>query len=309
MLKLSSADTRQMASICNALSTELRVAILMLLENRNMNVIEIAAALNVSVSTIAANVRILEESGLVITEFQPAKRGSMKVCSKVYKDIYINLGHDENLQDADDLYILEMPIGMFSECSVAPTCGMADENGYIGEMDDPSTFFMPERSRARIMWIRQGYVEYLLPVKNPLGRPIHSIELEYEICSEAPGYDNDWKSDITLWLNGVEVGDWQSPGDFGDRPGRLNPQYWGATANSQYGLLNRWMIDAKGSHFFGKPVSSVTIHDIVKGGKSPYIRLRLGVKDNALNKGGLVLYGRGFGDHDIAINMRVRFGS
>ncbi|MEI3204121.1 MAG: hypothetical protein V8S73_05705 [Lachnospiraceae bacterium] len=36
-----------------------------------------------------------------------------------------------------------------------------------------------------------------------------------EICSEAPGYKEDWKSDLTLWVNDVEVGTWTCPGDLG----------------------------------------------------------------------------------------------
>jgi predicted transcriptional regulator len=31
------------------------------------------------------------------------------------------------------------------------------------------------------------------------------LELSMEICSEAPEFALDWPSDITLWINGVEV--------------------------------------------------------------------------------------------------------
>jgi predicted transcriptional regulator len=43
-----------------------------------------------------------------------------------------------------------------------------------------------------------------------------SLHLSLEICSEAPLHHENWPSDITVWLNGVEIGAWTSPGDFGD---------------------------------------------------------------------------------------------
>lgn len=306
MLKLSVIDSRQIAHVGNALSTELRISILKLLQHRNMNVVEIASALSASVSTIASNIRVLEESGLVQTDFQPAKRGSMKVCSIVYGDIHINLRSIAETPDEADLYISEMPVGMFSNCLPSPTCGMADEMGYIGDANDPSAFFTPERSRARALWLSQGFVEYLLPFKNEGERDIHSIELEYEACSEAPGYNKEWKSDISLWLNDVEVGVWCSPGDFGDRAGRFNPQYWASSGNSQYGMMNRWLISKDGTYFFDNQVSNVTVADVYIP-KLPYMKIRIGVDENAANQGGISLFGRGFGDYDIGIKMTVRF--
>jgi len=306
MLKLSVADKRQIAHIGTALSTELRVNILALLQNRSMNIIEIAAALDTSISTVAANIRILEESGLVTTEFQPAKRGSMKVCSIVYNDIYINLRSTIDIPNADDFYTCEMPVGMFTDCLTNPTCGMADDMGYVGAPDDPSSFYLPERVKARTLWLSTGFVEYMLPVKNPAAREIHSILVEYEACSEAPGYNNEWKSDISLWINAVEVGVWHSPGDFGDRAGRFNPQYWVPSGNSQYGLMNRWLITSQGTYFFDDQVSNVTVSDVIMR-ELPYIRIRIGVDENAVHQGGVCIFGRGFGDYDIAIKMTLRF--
>ena len=306
ILKLSTADTRQIAHVGNALSTELRVNILTLLQHRRMNVIEIAAALEASVSTIASNIRILEESGLIKTEFQPAKRGSMKICSIEYSDIYLNLRSNLDVPDVDDFYVCDMPVGLFSACLTSPTCGMADDMGYVGEPDDPSAFFLPERSRARTLWLSTGFVEYLLPLKKLAERDVHSIQIEYEACSEAPGYNNEWKSDISLWVNDVEVGVWHSPGDFGDRAGRFNPQYWVPSGNSQYGMMNCWLIGRDGTWFFDDQVSPVTISDVLIP-DLPYVKIRIGVDKNAVNQGGVCIFGRGFGDYDIGIKMTIRY--
>lgn len=55
-----------------------------------------------------------------------------------------------------------MPIGMFSHCSIQPSCGMAGKDGgVIGSQDDPRAFYMPERVDASLLWFAEaGYVEY-----------------------------------------------------------------------------------------------------------------------------------------------------
>ena len=43
-----------------------------------------------------------------------------------------------------------------------------------------------------------------------------------ELSSEVPGTNANWPSDITLWVNEIEIGTWTSPGDFGDKRGVLH---------------------------------------------------------------------------------------
>ena len=95
------------------------------------------------------------------------------------------------------------------------------------------------------------------------------------MCSEVAGWDNDWVSDITLWVNEVDIGTWTCPGDFGGERGRLNPGWW-QDRYSQFGLLKNWMVDESGSYIDGVKLSNVTINDLGIDG-SP-IRLRLGNK-------------------------------
>lgn len=59
----------------------------------------------------------------------------------------------------------------------------------------------------------------------PLQAGIRSIELVMEVSSEAPGYENGYPSDLTVWINGVEIGAWTSPGDLGGVRGRLKPHW------------------------------------------------------------------------------------
>ena len=47
-----------------------------------------------------------------------------------------------------------------------------------------------------------------------------------EICSECLDFNTGYPSDITVWINGIEIGTWTSLGERGDRYGRLNPSYY-----------------------------------------------------------------------------------
>ena len=57
-----------------------------------------------------------------------------------------------------------------------------------------------------------------------------------ELCSEAPGYNAQWPSDITFSVNGTEIGTYTCPGDLGARRGRLTPNVW-PIGLTQYGFM------------------------------------------------------------------------
>lgn len=88
----------------------------------------------------------------------------------------------------------------------------------------------------------KGFLEYRFPLEIPPGAEIQQIEFTMERCSEAPHYDNEWPSDITLWVNDTEIGTWTSPGDMGGRRGKLNPPWWN-DEGTQFGALKTWGVD------------------------------------------------------------------
>jgi predicted transcriptional regulator len=137
----------------------------------------------------------------------------------------------------------------------------------------------------------------------PYDARLTGLEISMELCSEAPLYNANWPSDITVSINGVELGTYLSPGDFGGEPGLLNPPWWDLR-NTQYGLLKKWKVDENGSYIDGRRLSGVTvdqlgIHD------SPAFALRIGVKPDAANIGGLNLFGSKFGNYEQ--DLLVRF--
>jgi predicted transcriptional regulator len=307
MLQLSLDDPKRLCAVCNGLSSELRINILNLLEKRSMNVVEIAEKLNIAVSTAAFNINILKEAELITTQFDSGKRGTKKICSKNYDDIHIELNHSLKSETQYGFYKVEMPLGHFSDCMIYPTCGMAGETSMIAPEDEPGEFFIPERVNAELIWFRKGYIEYKfskgeLNNKNTL---VDNIQFSMEICSEAPNYNNDWPSDITLWVNDIEVATWTSPGDFGGIRGKLNPDWWWDYA-TQYGILKTWDITNMGTFEDGRLVSDIKLGDI-KLENSRFIKLRIGIKEDAANPGGVNLFGRKFGNYEQSIVMKVKY--
>ncbi|MNI55961.1 hypothetical protein D3C73_1109430 [compost metagenome] len=72
---------------------------------------------------------------------------------------------------------------------------------------------------------------------------------------------------------------------------------------NQYGLLKTIRIDASGTFIDGERMSDVTVADIKLS--EPFWTLRFAVDEQAVNIGGLTIYGAGFGNHDQDILIRV----
>jgi predicted transcriptional regulator len=200
---------------------------------------------------------------------------------------------------------LAMPIGAFSDCRVSPTCGLASSAGLIGMVDDPASFYEPERSAAQLIWFRSGWIEYHFPNRLPAGASAEALTLSMEICSEAPHHNAEWPSDITVWINGVELGTWTSPADFGGQAGHLTPEWWGVHS-TQYGLLKLWQIDSDGAKIDGFRISDVTI-DALRLAEAPYVAVRIGIKPDAAHVGGLNLFGSQFGNYPQDLMLRVSY--
>ena len=143
------------------------------------------------------------------------QRGRLALIAHVQREVLrLSLIHIWHQAEAEQL-VYEMPIGGFSFAGgVRPTCGMAAHDHSFNMDDSPAAFFHPHRFQAGILWMREGFVEYAFP---PVGSAenLESIEFSFEACSEAPCYRNDWPRDIYVCVNGVQIGVWHCPGDFG----------------------------------------------------------------------------------------------
>lgn len=298
-------DYERILPLAHALSTELRLRILCLIRNRGLGVNEIARALDVPISTVALNVQVLEKAGLISCEAQPGVRGTQKLCTRRIDEVQFRLWLNERNCCTKREY--DMPVGGYT-CAVGiqPTCGLASHERSFQMDDSPAAFFHPLRFQADILWMREGYLEYVFPKAE---RPdlLEYLEISFEACSEAPGYRHDWPSDIYVCLNGVELGVWRCPGDFGGHRGRYNPEWW-ATPNTQYGALKTWRVDRYAAMLDNEMLSRVTLSDL-RLGEGECVTLRIGAKKAGEHSGGLNLFGEKFGDYPQNILLRYVYAS
>lgn len=289
--------------IFRALASESRARIIELLAERDMNINELSQALGLTQPSVTKHVQILEEAGLVASEYIAGPQGMQKRCRRTHDRIVVAMEGNEVARDV--VAEIEVPIGMYTDVKAIPTCGLASRERFIGHLDNPVSFFLPERAHAEIVWSSGGYIEYVFTNSLPLQAKITSLDLAMEIASEAPGYANDYPSDVTIWINGVDIGTWCSPGDPGGTRGRLNPQWWHDNLN-QSGFLKVWQIDGSGTAVDGLRISGIRVDDL---NLKPWetTRVRIGIKADALNQGGFTLFGKGFGNYEQDLVMRFRY--
>lgn len=298
-----SAGDGAVVDVFQALSSETRVSILRYLGDRVVAVNQIAQELGLKSSTATMHITILERAGLLHTELRPASRGLQKVCARTYDELVFDLPRGpHHTRDAVDV---DMPIGAFSDFDVHPTCGLVTDTGLIGFLDDPTAFYEPDRLNAQLLWFRSGYVEYRFPNRTPPGARADSIQLTAEVCSEAPLHDLDWPSDIGVWVNGVSLGEWTCPSDFGGQRGRLTPSWW-EDKDSQFGVLKRWLVTSHGTTIDGVSLSDVDLDALGLSHGQPIV-IRIGVRPDAENVGGLNLFGRGFGNYPQDLGLRIEY--
>jgi predicted transcriptional regulator len=160
--------------------------------------------------------------------------------------------------------------------------------------------------KAGLLWFEKGFVEYQFP-NNALSRTKtpKKLEIVMELSSEVPGTNPKWLSDITVWVNNQDIGTWTSPGDFGDKRGIYTPKWW-KLEGSQYGLQKSFSVSGEGSSVDGVRVSDIRLSDL-RLPDHHSIRVKVGIKENAENIGGINIFGRGFGNYDHDIILRLYF--
>ncbi len=291
--------------VFKALGSDIRIRILnQLLENPAMNMNTLAASLGITNGALTSHMKQLEEAGLVQVVVERGGHGNQKLCRVCVDKILVEL-EAEDLEKEKNVSEIEVKIGHYSDYDVYPTCGIATTEKLIGAVDDPRYFAYPDRVDAGILWFTKGYIEYIIPNLLPVATKIDQITLSLEISSEAPGVNNDWPSDISFFLNDVEIGTWTSPGDYGDVRGIFTPDWWFPNWN-QYGLLKLIVINEKGTFVDGLQISDVDIQRFHLDYKST-IRFKMQVSDDAHHVGGLTLFGSGFGNYGQDIRTRISY--
>lgn len=268
--------------------------------HRGTNLIDLAAALKVSRAAITQNMKILVEADLV--EIRPInkQKDTRKACFLKENKFLICFGKNF---DTRNIYASEIPIGQYTQYDAQPTCGLATTTELIGKEDDSRYFADPKRFEASILWFSSGFIEYRLPNYLQKGQTPVELQLSFEVSSEAPGIAENWPSDLTFFFNGTKLGNWTSPGDFGETKGIYTPDWWQANWN-QYGLLKLLSINQHGTFIDGLMISPVNLHTLQLNEKSDFC-FRITADANAKNAGGMTLFGKNFGNYNQDIKFHV----
>ena len=157
---------------------------------------------------------------------------------------------------------------------------------------------------AGLMWFTRGFVEYQFPNNaRHVGKAVTALEFSFELSSEVPGTASDWPSDITVAVNGRELGVWTSPAISAISAGSIRPT-GGSCKGSQYGMLKSWRVTPDGAFVDGVKISSLTPKDLDLSAHHS-IRLKIEVKPDARHPGGVNIFGRGFGNYDQDIVLQL----
>lgn len=294
-------DETQMDRLSAALNSTTRRKMLRLIGKNSYSVIGLAEELNLSISTTVFHLKFLKEANLVKVVPNPNKRGNEKIVTQGIASVLLDFKAIIPYTNLEFVY--NIPIGSYTAFEIQAPCGLVNEKGLIFMHDNPNVFKTPERLTATLLSFSKGYVEYSIPAFEYKNERILSFTFSLELCSECPNYNNEWKSDITFWINGTEICTYRSLGDYGDRRGRFPIQHWPANS-TQYGMLKKIRIDETGTYLDEKLVSEVTV-DKLNLESHDLTTLRIGMKDTARYVGGINLFGKNSGDTSQDIVVQV----
>ncbi|WEG11091.1 helix-turn-helix domain-containing protein [Pullulanibacillus sp. KACC 23026] len=294
--------TNESLPIFEALSSKVRIQIIQILAKQSMNITALAESVGLSTAIMTMHIKKLERGGIIRTKMVPGKAGVQKICELGVDKIEVLF--PQKYLASRDYQETSLSVGHYTDFSVEPTCGLATPEKIIGEFDEPRYFLDQERVNAKILWFGKGYIEYKVPNFLHSKYIPEELEISMEISSEAPFTNDNWPSDITFYLNDIELGKWTSPGDFGDNRGKYTPSWWPGIVN-QYGLLKRLRVTNEGTYMDGNWLSDVTIEDIKIREKQ--WTFRIAVHDEEVHVGGVTLFGKGFGNYDQDILFRLYY--
>ena len=104
-------------------------------------------------------------------------------------------------------------------------------------------------------------------------------------------------------LNGGISAPWTSPGDFGESAELYTPHWW-KLKGQPIRQTEKLRVTMTGLTLTAMKISPVSSRKLELENHHS-IRLRIGVKDDAKHRGGINIFGRGFGNYDQDIVLRL----
>lgn len=302
-------DTTKIAKLCYSLASTDRIRVFKTFLYHPKSISTISQETGISISTVSRYVQDLADAGLISITYQPGIKGHTKFCAQetLSCKLVLEPTSQKSSNPAHREYVLEMPIGMFSSCSVTAPCGMLGAVEALAIKDNPAMFFLPQRVNAECLWFNTGMLGYTFPIPDDFTKDneLQSLSFSFEVCSETHNYNPDWPSDITIRINGQDVLTFTSPGDFGGTRGKFTPSYWPVTC-TQYGILKKVEVTRYGAFLDGALIDENITIETLKIAKNNKISFEIGVKETAVHRGGINIFGKNFGDFNQAIVMTLK---
>lgn len=270
--------------------------------NPVIDINELAKSLNLTNSALTMHIQKLSDCGLIRVRLSSMLRGTQKLCSLTEDKLLIEL---VDKMSSESFYETELNVGQYTEYSVNPTCGLANMTQLTGELDNPQAFSYPERFTACVVWFTDGRLTYRFPNKLLAYQTPKELQLSFEIAGEAPGAVENYPSEIFFSINGVPTGVYHCPGEFFERKGRYTPDWW-FTNFGQYGRIKILTINQEGTFLDGMPVSETTLDDLhLDQHENIAFTLDCRKEEGLEENGGITLFGKGYGDYDQGIKLRL----
>lgn len=297
MLELNAENKEQLCFVARALSSPVRIDIIKLLYQCPLSVQQVGEKLGLPQSSAGMHISVLEDAGIIRSERHIVNGHPFKICHVEKYLIHIILRVP--IPEIDSIASVHVPIGSYWDCYAKWPCGLISDSGFIGVEDELKSFYLPERQNAQLIWMKYGFLEYRIANPLPPMKRCKKLTITMELCSEAPGYNEDYPSDIDLAVNNVECGTYRSPGDYGRRRGVLTPDFW-PNGLTQYGDLVTWEISEQGLFINGEQVSNTSI-SVLGIENKPFVTFRLESRKDSKFCGGFNLFGENAGDYHQAI--------
>lgn len=297
------SDHEKIINLGIALSNQTRINLLTLVNLSPMTITELSHKLYISTSAVMFHVDLLEKAGLVKVECMNKKQKTIKVIRNFM--LYHNLDLSPKLtytQIMTEEFNVDMPIGAYSNLKCKDRFGVILD-GNINLIEK----FSPKRFSALIIWCDCGYIEYDFPCNFFKEKEVLELNFTMEICSEAPNYRLDWKSDISFYINNKKLATYTSPSDFGGRRGKLNPSWW-PDRNTQYGQLIKICITKESTYLNGELVSNIGLDNLDLHLMDKF-SFKIENEKDAKHVGGFNLFSEHFGDYNQGLKMTAIYKS
>lgn len=302
---IQSDDLPLIAKLCEALGNETRLKIIKLLQKSPFirSVPQLVKELSIPKTTLMHHLTKLEEVNILSIFYKSSRHATVRYIGRDLRSLHVTLYCNEEEQTMQTFSeVQSLGVGQFTDFS-GIALSFATKKELFRLITD--CCFIPQRFDAGLVYANFGKITYYFNNNTAKQYRITELNLSLEICSEAPYFDNEQKSDITFWINRQEIATYRSEGDYGDRRGKLNPEWW-PNINSQYGKLLVLTIREECVLLNGElATSKVRLSDLAlqNGNK---IVVTLGNKDTAEYPNGFNLFGKDFGDfaQDICLELK-----